>query len=128
MPQNSAYYAQIILHKSNINLQNFNIYFLFLYLTYKIMSISSLSSLAYHQQSLYYLPMYRCINTLNSFCSICNFGQYIFDNTIITNTPKSCEIGILYIFCLLCRQLYLLCQHYAECFCHPIMLKVMRNK
>ena len=177
MLQNSANYAHIMLHKSTIKLHKFSISFLLFYFNYKIMSISSFSSLAYHQQwyrhekigfmckhystyltfvvscassvncikffavcytscksftnkfklkkllnfkqnpkvkfyvhissvfscwvtNLIYLSMYTCINiTLNSFCCICNVSQYIFDKTIFTDTPKSCEVCILYIFC-----------------------------
>ena len=45
-------------------------------------------------------------------------SSYIFDKTITTDTPKSCEVCILYIFCWLCWQFCLLCWHYAQCFCH----------
>ena len=50
MLQNSVYYVQIMLHKSTIKLHYFTVTFLVSYLNYKIMSISNLSSLAYHQQ------------------------------------------------------------------------------
>ena len=45
-----TYYAQIMLHKSTIKLRKFTISFHLSYLNYKIISISCLSSLAYHQQ------------------------------------------------------------------------------
>ena len=43
MLQNSAHYAQTMLHKSTFKLHKFTIFFLLSYLNYKIMSISNLS-------------------------------------------------------------------------------------
>ena len=47
------YYAQIMLHKSIIKFHKFTNSFPLSYLNYKIMSISSLSSLAHDQQFIY---------------------------------------------------------------------------
>ena len=53
MLQNSACYAEIMLHKSTIKLHEFNFSFLLSYLNYEIMRISSLSNLACDQQYIY---------------------------------------------------------------------------
>ena len=83
MLQNSAYYAQIMLHKSTIIVRKFNISFL---LNYEIMSISSLPSLAHH---LIYLCTGICINTLNFFVAFATLVSTYFNKTITTDTLKS---------------------------------------
>ena len=51
-------------------------------------------------------------------------SQYIFDKTITTDTPKSCEVTHFIHISLITLTIfaYILCWHYAQCFCHPIML------
>ena len=71
--------------------------------------------------NLIYLCMYTCINTLNSFCCICNFSQYLFDHY-----HRHTQISFYIIhFVNYVDNFCLLCWYYAQCFCHPIKLKIM---
>ena len=127
MLQNFAYYAQFTLHMQNIMLYKFNSLFLLSYLNYKIMGISSpLSSLQASTQLTIHLHMY--INTLDSFCCICTFIQYIFWQklyhkfTQISQFYGKCTFYTNFVNCA--SNFCLLCWHYAPCFCFPIMLKI----
>ena len=109
-------------------LYKFNILFLLSYLNYKIINISSLSSSSIQSSSYIinnlYSYIHSYINTLNSFCCICNFSQCIFDKIMIitTDSPKShnsVKNMQWYKFCQLGWHFCLLCWHYAHCFCFP---------
>ena len=128
MLQNFTYYAQFMLLMQSIMLYKFNSLFVLSYLNYKFMSISSpLSSLLASTQLTICLRMY--MNTLNSFCCICIFIKYIFWQKKyhkFTQISQFCEKCVFYTNFVNCAgNVCLLCWHYAQCFCSPIMLKIM---
>ena len=122
MLQNYVYYAQLMLHKSTVKLHKFTISFL---LAYKIIIDSSLSSLAHHQQFIY-VYMFQHFEFFVAFVTlvstyltkllpqihpnlIISYKKYVFYSNFIDYADNFC----------------LLCWHYAQCFHHPIMLKIM---
>ena len=118
MLQNFPYYTQIMLHYALL-IQHF---LLLSYLNYIIMSINSLS------RSTTVLTIYLCtqINTLNSL--LLHFATLV--NTYLTHSlpyinPNLIILGKTCILYHYAGNLCLLCWHYAQCFYHPIMLKII---
>ena len=131
MLQNFAYYAQIMLHK-------FNTFFLFFYLkSDKIMSTSSLSSSSIqYEVSITHATIYLYIHVYQPFIvyvyvalwnlNLANTDSYMTKSYIYPNLTisyaKHVFISILVNYT---GNFCLLCWHYAQCFSHPIMLKIM---
>ena len=124
MLQNSPYYAQIMLHALCSTNSTFSFSY-HSYLNYIIMSINSLSS----SSTVLKIYLRTHINTLNSL--LFHFATLV--NTYLTKSlphinPNLTILGktcILYNFFHYAGNFCLLCWHYAQCFYHPIMLKIM---
>ena len=126
MLQNFTYYAQLMFHMLSIILYKFKVLFLLSNLNYKIMSISSLYSyLQSSTQLTFHLCMY--INTLNSFLlHLQLYLVHILTKSLPPIHPNlTIAMHFIQFFINCTGNVCLLCWHYAQYFCFPIMLKIM---